>query len=180
MLCSVLCLGGLNACSVLRSSTIFLMRVLPEPAFTLACSHSRLLFAPTLACSHSRLLFALTLPITPACSHSHSLPGQYSVTLRHGGKRHHVGYFNSDIEAARAYDAAARIVSLLNGPWYIVHLSDYLPGRSNQTIVPISLLHLLLHVPTTRHLSYSTTATTPFSTSRLKYQQQRWKQHAYS
>ena len=34
----------------------------------------------------------------------HKVSKRWAVQIRHDGKRHHVGYFNDEEEAARAYD----------------------------------------------------------------------------
>lgn len=34
--------------------------------------------------------------------------GKFKVTIRHAGKQYHLGYFENEIDAAKAYDAAAQ------------------------------------------------------------------------
>ena len=46
--------------------------------------------------------------------------GKFKVTIRHQGKQYHIGYFDDEIDAAKAYDAAAKVMhgkfAVLNFP----------------------------------------------------------------
>jgi hypothetical protein len=41
----------------------------------------------------------------------HKVSKRWAVQIRHDGKRHHVGYFSNEEEAARAYDEVSVILA---------------------------------------------------------------------